>query len=187
VKKSFASLTNLLVFLYPLLVYFGLGHFEPKYLALLLLLILAARLSVSNQMSQLMERRYTLLLAFAGIALVVVTFVSNSSFGLKLYPLLINLGLLAVFAYSLKYPPTVIERIARLSDPELPESAILYTRQVTRLWCGFFIVNGLISFYTSLFSSIAIWTLYNGLIAYALIGILLAAEYLYRLLIVKRR
>ncbi len=47
----------------------------------------------------------------------------------SLYPVAVNLGLLAVFGYSLFHPPTVVERLARLREPELPPPAIAYTRR----------------------------------------------------------
>ncbi|ABK46582.1 conserved hypothetical protein [Shewanella sp. ANA-3] len=34
--------------------------------------------------------------------------------------------------------------------------------------------------YTAAFTSLATWTLYNGLIAYVLMGLLLGGEWLYR-------
>ena len=88
--------------------------------------------------------------------------------------------LLAVFAISLRYPPSAIERLARLQEPDLPESGVRYTRRVTQVWCGFFIVNGSIALATVLWASDAAWALYNGLIAYLLMGLLFAAEWLVR-------
>ena len=39
---------------------------------------------------------------------------------LKLYPVLVNAALLGVFAYSLISPPSMIERFARIREPDLP-------------------------------------------------------------------
>ncbi|MGJ4749149.1 hypothetical protein ACQV5M_22485, partial [Leptospira sp. SA-E8] len=103
---------------------------------------------------------------------------------LKLYPVLVNAVLLAVFAWSLRHPPAVIERLARLAEPALPPSGVAYTRGLTRVWCGFFIVNGLLALVTALWPRQAggdeIWALYNGLIAYLLMGLLFAGEWLLR-------
>ena len=52
------------------------------------------------------------------------------------------LVMLAVFAVSLRFPPSAVERIARLSDPDLPPQGVAYTRRVTQVWCGFFVFNG---------------------------------------------
>jgi uncharacterized membrane protein len=102
---------------------------------------------------------------------------SNSEQVLRLYPALINLGALGLFAWSLHRPPSMVERFARLHHPDLPPEGVRYTVNVTRVWCGFFILNGAIATYTAVFSSRAVWTLYNGLIAYVLMGVLFAGEW----------
>ena len=48
----------------------------------------------------------------------------------------------ALFGLSLKFGPPLVERLARLQEPELPEHAVRYTRQVTAVWAGFFLANG---------------------------------------------
>ena len=106
---------------------------------------------------------------------------SNTLLPLKLYPLLINAVMLSVFAYTLISPPSMIERFARLREPDLPTPAIAYTRRVTQVWCGFFVINGLIALATALWASEAAWSLYNGVIAYLLMGVLFGGEYLIRL------
>lgn len=58
------------------------------------------------------------------------------------YPVLVNLMMLAVFGSSLFAGQTVIEKLARLQQPDLPEKAVRYTRRVTQVWCVFFIANG---------------------------------------------
>ncbi len=99
---------------------------------------------------------------------------------MRLYPVLVNLALLVWFTSSLYFPPPVVERLARLKEPDLPAHAITYTRKVTKLWCIFFLLNGSVALYTSLFSSLSVWTFYNGFLAYCLMGMLGAGEYLVR-------
>lgn len=178
-KKLLISISALLMVLYPFLIYLGLNHFEPRLLALLLLLVLTLRL-LNARRGGLVTPRYRLLLVLAGMLLVILTLLGNVSWGLKLYPVVVNLGFLGVFAWSLRYPPSLIERLARLKEPDLPPRAVIYTRRVTRIWCVFFILNAAVALYTALWSSTAVWTLYNGLIAYLLIGGLLGGEYLFR-------
>lgn len=115
------------------------------------------------------------------LLLVALTLWSNHLLPLKLYPFLMNVLTLGLFGYSLLYPPSMVERIARLTEPDLPAEAIGYTRRVTQVWCGFFILNGSIALYTALWASQEVWSLYNGVIAYVLMGILFGGEYLIRL------
>ncbi len=74
----------------------------------------------------------------------------------------------------------MIERFARLMEPEFPPEAVIYCRKVTMIWCGFFVVNGSIALVTALLGDIKIWTLYNGFISYLLMGLLFGIEYLVR-------
>jgi uncharacterized membrane protein len=106
---------------------------------------------------------------------------SNELLTLRFYPAIANAAMLLLFSWSLWSPPSVIERLARLQHTDLPPEGVVYTRRVTQVWCGFFIVNGSIALATALFSSVEIWSLYNGLIAYLLMGILFIGEYLVRI------
>ncbi len=47
--------------------------------------------------------------------------------------------MLALFSASLLQKQTLVERLARLQEPELPDSGVRYTRTVTKVWCGFFL------------------------------------------------
>jgi uncharacterized membrane protein len=73
----------------------------------------------------------------------------------------------------------MIERIARIREPNLPDAAVRYTRIVTEVWCLFFVLNA-VALYTALAADIEVWALYNGVIAYVLMGLLFAGEYLVR-------
>jgi uncharacterized membrane protein len=81
---------------------------------------------------------------------------------------------------------SVIERLARLREPDLPPAGVLYTRRVTQIWCVFFIVNGAIALFTALHGDMQIWTLWNGLLSYFLMGTLMAGEWLIRRRIMKQ-
>lgn len=162
--------------IYPVAVYVGLQTYGLKSLAALLLLM-----SVLHLVNVLRGKKQSYLWLFVCIALAAWTWQQQTTLGLKLYPLFINLGMLTIFAWSLVSPPTAIERLARLSEPDLPPEGVAYTRKVTQVWCGFFIANGAVSAYLSFFASDELWALYNGLIAYILMGLLFAVEWLVRI------
>ncbi|MDR1349407.1 MAG: hypothetical protein LBJ59_01250 [Zoogloeaceae bacterium] len=103
----------------------------------------------------------------------------RSSLSLQFYPVLVNLMFLLLFALSLTQEQSLIERLARRFEPDLPESGARYTRRVTQAWCLFFIVNGAISLW-SIHAGEKIWALYNGLIAYLLMGLMFIGEWLIR-------
>ncbi|MDR2365010.1 MAG: hypothetical protein LBD68_04035 [Zoogloeaceae bacterium] len=103
----------------------------------------------------------------------------RSSLSLQFYPVLVNLMFLVFFAASLTQEQSLIERLARRLEPDLPESGKRYTRRVTEAWCLFFIGNGGLSLW-SIGAGEKIWALYNGLIAYLLMGLMFVGEWLIR-------
>lgn len=159
---------------YPFAIYFGLQHFSASALLPLLLLLLILRWFSGNRPG---ER--TVLVAVLAV-LVVVGLLWGHRLGLKFYPVLVNVGFLVLFAGSLISPPSFVERLARLRDPDLPPQAVSYTRRVTWVWSVFFLVNGSIAAATAVYASEATWALYNGFIAYLLIGALAGGEWLVR-------
>lgn len=180
-------MATILVVVYPLAIYFGIQHFEPKFLAIFLLAVLILRLVSSNKTTLAVTNNNSkYLIFFAGLVLMGVSFYFNSLDSLKLYPVLVNLSLLILFVASLFFPPSMIERFARIQEPDLSDEAVRYTRKVTVVWCVFFIGNGAVAFYTALFSSNEVWTLYNGLISYVLMGILFSIEFAYRKLVAQK-
>ncbi|MBB5205760.1 putative membrane protein [Inhella inkyongensis] len=158
---------------YPLLVYLGLAHAEPRALALLLLALGLARYLTARSQAALG-------MALAGLVLAALTAWSNQLLPLKLYPVAMNAALLLVFAGSLFKGPPVVERIARLREPELDARGQHYTRRVTQVWCLFFIGNGSLALVTALWADERTWALYNGLIAYVLMATLMGGEWLVR-------
>jgi uncharacterized membrane protein len=184
VKKLITLVVGICLLLYPFAVYLGLNYISPFWLALTLLVLLISRLvmlrGVMNKMPWLLPAT-----VLGGLAIITTLF-TDSPMGFQLYPLMVNFAMLAVFGYSYLKPPTVIETFARLQQPNLPEQAVSYTRKVTLVWCGFFIVNASISLYTALYTSFKVWTIYNGLVSYILIGILFTVEFIVRLFVQKR-
>jgi len=166
--------------LYPLTIFFGLQLLEPRYVAMMLAaaLLLRWRRGAARFLSGLAAVHLGTIAALAALA--ALTVLTNSELMLRLYPAAMSLGLLLLFGLSLRFPPPMVERLARLSEPELPEAGVRYTRRVTQLWCGFFVLNGAIALWTALGASRAAWELYNGLIAYLLMGALFAGEWLVR-------
>ncbi|AFK64544.1 hypothetical protein TKWG_24995 [Advenella kashmirensis WT001] len=75
---------------------------------------------------------------------------------------------------------SVVERIARSQEPNLPQSAVPYTRTVTKIWIAFFILNGSTTYLLWQSGYFHAWSLYTGFISYVLMGLLFAGEWLYR-------
>lgn len=169
---------------YPVIVYLGISHLEAHWLAIILVIAIAAR-------CVFIPRKYSYriwLFMAVGLLIAGLVFLFNDPIYLRLYPVMMSLTMLGIFAYSLHSPPTVIESIAALGfkGEEMPKHVIDYTRAVTKVWCVFFVLNASIAAYT-ITLSLDIWALYNGLISYLLMGLLFAIEFIYRQLVVKKR
>lgn len=159
---------------YPFIVYLGMGHLSPRLFALMLGTLWLARV-LSPRQTPLSRT-----LSIAALSFCLVLALADSSILLLGYPVLINLALLALFAGSLCSGMPIIERLARLQESELPPAAVRYTRKVTWVWAGFFSVNAAIATGLALWAPLTWWTLYTGLIAYLLMGLLFAGEWLVR-------
>lgn len=167
-------LLGLLTLLYPVAVYFGLGRVSPQVFALVLAALWTARAWFAGRHVHLLLLSLGVLLYSLYLAL------AGTPHTLRWYPVLVSTVLLVVFGFSLWRGPSLIERLARLREPALPPRAVHYTRQVTKVWCVFLLVNGSVAAATAAWAPWSVWTLYNGLISYVLMGTLFAVEWLVR-------
>lgn len=134
-------------------------------------------LSTLNKISKL---RGLLSLGSVAYPFMIYTYSRDNQFDLTwplFYPVCMNFMMAVIFGISLVYPPTLIERIARLREPNLDARGVAYTRQVTKIWFVFCVLNMLTSLLTAVSGNIQVWAIYNGVISYCLMGILFAGEY----------
>lgn len=166
--------------LYPFLVYFGINHFPPGFFVIVGMLLLAMRVVHFRPLiSRPLQITITALLILS-VGSISALYTLNPFFAVKAYPILLSLMVAALFGFSLLFPPTLIERIARLREPELPPEAILYTRNITWAWTIFLLINAGISLATALYGTLAQWTLWNGGLSYLCMGLLFAIEWIIR-------
>lgn len=160
---------------YPFLVYVGLRYLSPAVPIAGLLALAVLRLALGGGRGGPLAP--VLWMAAGGALLLVVL---SPLAGLKAYPVLLSLGLAGLFAYSVLRPPSIVERIARLREPDLTVDAVPYLRGVTLAWIAFFLLNAALSAATALSGSLELWTLYNGLLSYLLMAALFAGELIVR-------
>ena len=163
--------------LHPFLIYFGLKLYSSRTIAFLL-----GTLVISNFLLQdRHEHQLRLLIPFFAIVVMCISgAILNSSIFILYLPCLISGSLLVSFGYSLVCPPTTIEVFARMCVSDLSPEEIVHCRRVTLIWVCFFLLNGGAALYTACCTSLGIWSLYNGLIAYVVMGMLFVAELSYR-------
>jgi len=186
-RGFFVMILNIL---YPFAIFIGLYFFKtPIKIFVLILFGIIVLNFVAN--SEAVKKRDPAVLfrigaMVAGAAIVIALMIITGDAGYaKFYPVIINVFLLLLFSGSIIRPPTIIWRFATLQDKYLASSpdrarAEKYCRNVTLIWCGFFILNGSTAFLTALWASDTVWSLYNGLISYILMGMLFVGEFLFR-------
>jgi uncharacterized membrane protein len=164
---------------YPAAVYFGLLHWSPRLVGCVLLALLLPGIGLRLYGAGRERAWGVLKLPLAVAALVAACAISGDARFMLALPVLINVALLAGFGSSLRAVP-MVERFARLQNPDLSAAQVRYCRSVTWIWCLFFACNAAVSAILALWGSLAAWSLYTGLIAYVLIGALGSTEYVVR-------
>ncbi len=167
---------------YPVLVYVGLASYSAHVLLSVLVVLILVRALLFLSARRMLPAALSAALASALWALGQV----EGPLAIRLYPVIVSLTLAGIFGLTMVRPPPMIERFARLRDPHLDAFALRYTRTLTAVWIGFFLLNAAIAGWTVVAGSLEQWTLYNGLISYLLIGLLFFGEWPVRRVIRRR-
>ncbi len=156
---------------YPLLIYFGNGDragllFAGGFAALLVW--------------QSLSHQPVVWARLLAAAVVLAGMLWLPEFTALMLPAFIPAGLMLVFYDTLKTVP-LIERFARLDFPDgVPPELAHHCRQATWAWVLLFAFHIATCLGLSLWGKTLAWTLYNGLIIYLLIGLLIVGEHVWR-------
>lgn len=179
---AFRGFFVLVVLAYPLIVYFGIQTVPPSVFGLLLVLLLAMRFGV------LRAEERKLQIPFLGVLTIyalLATLLRSERF-LLFYPVVVNAVLFAVFLISLREEESILLRLVRARGTTISSYGPAYLNRLTVVWACFFLLNGMVAAWTTT-QSLQVWTLYNGLIAYLLVGLLVSVEWLFRIHYKKRK
>lgn len=203
-KKFLKALFYVIAALYPILVFTLLVVFkvETKILSLCIVALAAAFFLSATGSKKTSDKKGALdwkplLSSVLFLAAGLFCFFTGKEFFLKLYSVVINATLLVVFGSTLFLEPNIIFRFATLADKSISGSSYenqvkLYCRNVTIVWCCFFILNGttavITTFADKLFNLSSeearkVWAVYNGGISYVLMGTLFVVEFIIRKLV----
>jgi uncharacterized membrane protein len=164
--------------LYPLAVYFGLSIFSPRLIAVMwgLMVIIGTSLKPRDQYTR------RLLAPVMGVMLLfLISAFCNQSHVMLYLPALISVNLLISFVYTLFRPPSMAAIFAqRATAMTFNAEQLQYCRLVTFIWVVFFVLNGTVAALTACCATLEVWSLYNGLIAYGVMGLLFTTELFYR-------
>ncbi len=203
-KKFLKALFYVIAALYPILVFTLLVVFkvDTKILSLCIIALAAAFFLSATGSKKTSDKKGALdwkplLSSVLFLAAGLFCFITGKEFFLKLYSVVINLTLLVVFGSTLFLKPNIIFRFATLADKKIIGSSYenqvkIYCRNVTIVWCCFFILNGTAAVLTSFADKVfglspemarKVWAVYNGGISYVLMGTLFVVEFIIRKLV----
>jgi len=180
VPRSAKDLLPVLIFLvtlaYPFLVYLNIDSVEPGWFGAALLVMAVFRLIVTGTDRQLSDWLITAVITLFCSVIIIL----ESEILLKCYPVMMSIAMGLVFLISLKDKHNLIERFAAAGGKQPPEKARGYLQKLCIAWGILLLLNGAVAAWTVWFASLAVWTLYNGLISYLLIAGFIVVELVYR-------
>lgn len=169
---------------YPVVIVAFLRIGSPRYIGLALLVLLWLQRwlgagSIGALLNRFTRFEWGAAAVMGGLAAAIA--VTDSEALLRAYPIVVNVAMLVAFGVTLgDGKQSMIEKFARVRRPELDARTVRYTRRVTLVWCAFFAFNGSVSALCAVWGSRALWALYNGVVTYLLIGVLIVAEIVWR-------
>lgn len=117
-KQVIKGIILLCMILYPFLVGWGLSQGHFLWVSVLLITLGVVRLFSQGNALLLPLTWFAILCGTLSVLL-------KDHAWLKMYPVFMSVGAGIIFASTLIRPPSMIERFARLVEPDLPESGIL--------------------------------------------------------------
>ncbi|ABS63110.1 conserved hypothetical protein [Parvibaculum lavamentivorans DS-1] len=172
-----ATALTIAMLLIPMATAIGLRWIGPWPIIVALVGCIAARILLPRAVPVPLAMTICLVAVAAGV-LAVGTVAPDLA--ARLYPVFMSVTMLVAFVVTLFRPPSMIERFARIMEPDLDMRGVRYTRKVTYVWVGFFALNAIVALWTVQQGDLFYWGLYNGFISYLLAGSLFAIEFTVR-------
>lgn len=175
-KDLIPLLLMLLSVAYPFLVWLHIDSVDPRWFGGALLLVALVRMAVVDTARKTSDWLMTAVIVTFCIAVILL----DSEILLKCYPVMMSAGMGLLFLISLRDEQSLIERFARAGGKHPPPQASNYLNRLS-LICGMLLLlNALIAAWTVWYSSLAVWTLYNGLLFYVFVAVFFVIEQMFR-------
>ena len=166
----------LLSLAYPFLVWLHIDTVKPQWFGVALLIVALVRIGLAGSARKTSDWLMTAVMVVFSGAIILL----DSEILLKCYPVMMSAGMGLLFLISLGDEQPLIERFARAGGKQPPPEAKGYLLRLTLIWGCLLLLNAVIAAWTVWFSSLAVWTLYNGLLSYLFIAVFVVAELIYR-------
>jgi uncharacterized membrane protein len=122
------------------------------------------------------------LLVVSAIALYGLVVTGGGLYALYVPPAVIPAALFIVFALSLRAREVPwISRVATaMRGAPLPPPLVVYTRQVTQLWCGVFVAMFTSAVVLAIWATPELWSVMTNVVHYVVLGAVFVLEFAYR-------
>lgn len=165
---------------YPFAMFFALNGRGPRFAALLMLALIAPAAVVRFARRESGSAATIVWIPLITVGLLSMSALLDDAGFALLVPAAVSTVLLAAFGATLVSGTPMVERFARLQHPDLSAPEVAWCRLWTVLWCGFFVANATVSVVLALLASHRVWAIYNGGVAYVLMGLMFAVEWAIR-------
>lgn len=176
-----AIVNAILVILYPVAVWVGLSYLGTRAVSFIVLALVVPTLALRLRKADRATFWTVVRVPIAILVLVVLGAATDDPRFVLAMPVLVNLVLLFTFGETLRSGQMpIIERFARMQEKDLSEAKQAHCRRWTGIWCVFFVANAGTALALGLVAPLSWWATYTGGIAYGLMGLMFAGEYVLR-------
>lgn len=172
-------ISTLFILASPWVLYWTLSHQEVQVAAITLVAWVIVRTIPILLSAKKEQRRAALQLPAIALVFALLGWVSNNGTWLLILPSATQAAFGLAFLRSLKETP-LIEHFARMVKPGLSGDEQAHCRRWTRIWGYYLIVVAAFGLVLAAYASLAVWTIYAGILSYVLVGVLFAIEYVIR-------
>ena len=178
-KTALGVLSTLLLLASPWVLYLALSQHRIDVAAIALIGWCVVRAIPAVWAARPAQRLAALQLPAIALSFALLGWVLHDGAWLLILPSATQATFGLAFLRSLRATP-LIENFARMVKPELSAGELAHCRRWTAIWGGYLLGLAAVGLVLARWASLAAWTLYVGILNYALIGALFAVEYVVR-------
>jgi uncharacterized membrane protein len=178
-KTVLSIISALSIVASPWVLYFTLTHHNVGIAAIMLVAWVIVRTIPVLMSAKQEQRRAALQLPAIALFFALLGWISNNGTWLLFLPSATQATFGLAFLRSLSGTP-LIEHFARMIKSELSPGEQAHCRAWTRVWGIYLLVLAALGLVLARCATLAVWTVYVGIVSYVLVGVLFAIEHVVR-------